>query len=127
MEKMSLYFRATPGHKERSSGEPWRPTRGARAVKYGTVRRFVVGLQVVLASGDILDLGGKYIKSSTGYHLADLMVGSEGTLGVLTRITFSLLPPVGSVQTVLAPFQTIQTAIGAVPRILGDRHRSLRR
>ncbi|MFI5369437.1 MAG: FAD-binding oxidoreductase, partial [Spirochaetia bacterium] len=91
---------------------------GARAVKYGTVRRFVLGLQVVLASGDVLDLGGKFIKSSSGYHLMDLMIGSEGTLGVITRITLGLLPPVGSVQTILAPFSTSRQAIETVPAIL---------
>jgi glycolate oxidase len=119
VEKMSLYFPPHPGDEGAFVGGAVAANAGgARAVKYGTVRRFVVGLQVVLASGEILDLGGKYIKSSTGYHLADLMVGSEGTLGVLTRVTLSLLPPVGSVQTVLAPFATIEAAIGAVSRIL---------
>ena len=59
------------------------------------------------------------MKSSTGYHLVDLMIGSEGTLGVITRVTLSLLPPVGSVQTLLAPFATVESAIGAVPRVLG--------
>jgi glycolate oxidase len=119
VEKMSLYFPPHPGDEgAHVGGAVAANAGGARAVKYGTVRRFVVGLQVVLASGEILDLGGKYIKSSTGYHLADLMIGSEGTLGVITRVTFTLLPPVGSVQTVLAPFQTIQAAIGAVPRVL---------
>jgi len=119
VEKMSLYFPPHPGDEGAFVGGAVAANAGgARAVKYGTVRRFVVGLQVVLASGEILDLGGKYIKSSTGYHLADLMIGSEGTLGVLTRVTLSLLPPVGSVQTVLAPFKTIEAAIGAVPRVL---------
>ena len=128
VEKMSLYFPPHPGDEGAFVGGAVAANAGgARAVKYGTVRRFVVGLQVVLASGEILDLGGKYIKSSTGYHLADLMVGSEGTLGVLTRVTLSLLPPVGSVQTVLAPFATIEAAIGAVPRILPARRPSLRR
>jgi len=79
-----------------------------------------LGLQVVLASGDVLELGGKYIKSSTGYHLADLMIGSEGTLGVVTSITLALLPPVGSVQTLLAPFETVGEAIEAVPRVLAS-------
>ena len=84
-------------------------------MKYGTVRRFVLGLQVVMANGEILELGGKYIKSSTGYHLADLMIGSEGTLGVITAVTLALLPPVGSVQTLIAPFPSVAQAISAVP------------
>jgi glycolate oxidase len=118
--KMSLYFPPHPGDEgAHVGGAVAANAGGARAVKYGTVRRFVLGLQVVLAGGEILDLGGKYIKSSTGYHLVDLMIGSEGTLGVITRITLSLLPPVGSVQTLLAPFATLESAIGAVPRVLG--------
>jgi glycolate oxidase len=118
--RMGLYFPPHPGDEgAHVGGAVAANAGGARAVKYGTVRRFVLGLQVVLAGGEVLDLGGKYIKSSTGYHLVDLMIGSEGTLGVLTRITLSLLPPVGSVQTLLAPFRTVESAIGAVPRVLG--------
>jgi glycolate oxidase len=118
--RMSLYFPPHPGDESAHVGGAVAANAGgARAVKYGTVRRFVLGLQVVLANGEILDLGGKYLKSSTGYHLVDLMIGSEGTLGVLTRITLALLPPVGSVQTLLAPFKTVESAIGAVPRVLG--------
>jgi glycolate oxidase len=117
--RMGLYFPPHPGDESAHVGGAVAANAGgARAVKYGTVRRFVLGLQVVLADGQILELGGKIMKSSTGYHLVDLMVGSEGTLGVITRITLSLLPPVGSVQTLLAPFRTVQSAIGAVPDIL---------
>ena len=119
VQKMSLYFPPHPGDEGATVGGAVAANAGgARAVKYGTVRRFVLGLQVVLASGEVLELGGKYIKSSTGYHLADLMIGSEGTLGIITRITLALLPPVGSVQTLLAPFGTAEAAIGAVPAIL---------
>ncbi|MGO9310355.1 MAG: FAD-binding oxidoreductase [Spirochaetia bacterium] len=119
VQRMGLYFPPHPGDESAHVGGAVAANAGgSRAVKYGTVRRFVLGLQVVLASGEILDLGGKYIKSSTGYHLADLMIGSEGTLGVLTRVTLSLLPPVGSVQTMLAPFRTVESAIGAVPPVL---------
>jgi len=118
VQKMSLYFPPHPGDEGATVGGAVATNAGgARAVKYGTVRRFVLGLQVVLASGEVLDLGGKYIKSSTGYHLADLIIGSEGTLGIITAVTLSLLPPVGSVQTLLVPFPTVEAAIGAVPRI----------
>jgi len=118
VHKMGLYFPPHPGDESATVGGAVATNAGgARAVKYGTVRRFVLGLQVVLASGEVLGLGGKYIKSSTGYHLADLMIGSEGTLGIITAITLSLLPPAGSVQTLLVPFETVEAAIGAVPRI----------
>jgi len=119
VQEMSLYFPPHPGDEGAFIGGAVAANAGgARAVKYGTVRRFVLGLQVVLASGEVLDLGGKYIKSSSGYHLMDLMIGSEGTLGVITRITLGLLPPVGSVQTILAPFSTSRQAIETVPAIL---------
>ena len=119
VQKMSLYFPPHPGDEGAFVGGTVAANAGgARAVKYGTVRRFVLGLSVVLASGEILDLGGKYIKSSTGYHLTDLMIGSEGTLGVITRVTLALLPPVGSIQTLIAPFDTVEKAIGAVPGML---------
>jgi glycolate oxidase len=119
VQKMSLYFPPHPGDEGAFVGGAVAANAGgARAVKYGTVRRFVLGLQVVMASGEVLELGGKYIKSSTGYHLADLMIGSEGTLGVITRVTLALLPPVGSVQTLIAPFPTVGQAIAAVPAML---------
>ncbi len=119
VQQMSLYFPPHPGDEGAFIGGAVAANAGgARAVKYGTVRRFVRGLQVVLADGEILDLGGKMIKSSTGYHLIELMIGSEGTLGVITRVTLGLLPPVGSIQTLLAPFGTVEQAIGAVPAML---------
>jgi len=118
VERMSLYFPPHPGDEGAFVGGAVAANAGgARAVKYGTVRRFVLGLQVVLADGQLLELGGKFIKSSTGYHLMELMTGSEGTLGVITRVTLSLLPPVGSVQTILAPFSSIGDAIDAVPAL----------
>jgi glycolate oxidase len=120
VEAMSLYFPPHPGDEgAHVGGAVASNAGGARAVKYGTVRRFVLGLRVILASGQVVELGGKYIKSSTGYHLVDLMIGSEGTLGVITAVTLSLLPAVGSVQTLIAPFTTVQQAIAAVPGMLG--------
>jgi glycolate oxidase len=121
VEKMSLYFPPHPGAEGAFVGGAVAANAGgARAVKYGTVRRFVLGLQVVLADGQALDLGGKFIKSSTGYDLIDLMIGSEGTLGVITRITLSLLPKVGSIQTLVAPFRTVEQAIAAVPAMFAN-------
>jgi glycolate oxidase len=120
VDSMSLYFPPHPGDDGAFIGGAVAANAGgARAVKYGTVRRFVLGVQVVLASGDVMELGGKFIKSSSGYHLLELMIGSEGTLGIITRVTIGLLPPVGSVQTLIAPFATVQQAIEAVPGMLG--------
>ena len=91
---------------------------GARAVKYGSIKRFVLGLRVVLASGEVVELGGSFMKASIGYSLMELMIGSEGTLGIITRITLALLPKPGSIQMLLAPFETVGAAIESVPAIL---------
>jgi glycolate dehydrogenase FAD-linked subunit len=93
---------------------------GSRAVKYGTIKRFVLGLQVVLADGSIVELGGKTVKSSTGYHLLDLMIGSEGTLGIITRVTLSLVPKPGSLKTLVAPFESVRRAIQVVPALISS-------
>jgi glycolate oxidase len=119
VQEMGLYFPPHPGDEgAHVGGAVAANAGGARAVKYGTVRRFVLGLQVVTADGQVMEFGGKYIKTSSGYHLVDLMTGSEGTLAVITQVTLGLLPPVGSVQTLVLPFPTVMQAIGAVPGML---------
>ncbi len=91
---------------------------GGKAVKYGVTGRYVVGLEVVTPTGDIVQLGGKRVKDVTGYNLLQLMVGSEGTLGIFTKVTLKLLPlPKASVD-LLCLFPTAEAAIGAVPRIM---------
>src|SRR3990172_100134 len=119
VEKMGLYFPPHPGAEGAFCGGVVATNAGgARAVKYGAVRRFVLGLRVILADGSTMDLGGKIIKSSSGYDLLSLMIGSEGTLSVITRVTFSLIPKPGAMFTLVVPFQTVQMAIEAVPAIL---------
>lgn len=93
---------------------------GSRALKYGGIRNYVRGLEVVLASGEVLRLGGKLVKSSTGYNLMHLFIGSEGTLGVVARATIQLLRPLRLTRTLVVPFDDIDPAIEAVPRILGE-------
>ena len=61
-----------------------------RAVKYGVTRDYVRGLEVVLPNGDIINVGGKVVKNSSGYSIKDLIVGSEGTLGIVTKATFKI-------------------------------------
>lgn len=95
---------------------------GGRAVKYGVTGRYVLGLEVALPSGEIVQLGGKRVKDVTGYDLIHLMVGSEGTLGIFTRITLRLVPlPVARV-VLLVPFTDVPTAIAAVPQIITRGH-----
>jgi glycolate oxidase len=91
---------------------------GGKAVKYGVTERYVLGLQVVTPTGEIMELGGKRVKDVTGYNLLKLMVGSEGALCVITRITLRLLPLPRNQVALLVPFADVPSAIAAVPRIM---------
>jgi glycolate oxidase len=91
---------------------------GNKAVKYGTTSRHVYGLEVVLPTGEIMTLGGKCVKDVTGYDLMRLMVGSEGTLGVITRAWLKLLPLPRFSVALLVPFQSMQRGIEVVPEIM---------
>lgn len=91
---------------------------GMRAVKYGVTRHQVLGLNAVLANGEMIRTGGKYVKSSTGYDLTQLIIGSEGTLAVVTEAVLRLYPRVKHQQTLLVPFRTLDEVTTAVPRII---------
>jgi len=90
---------------------------GGKAVKYGVTGRYVVGLEVVTAAGQIVQLGGKLVKDVSGYNMIGLMVGSEGTLGIFTKITLKLLPLLKSQADLLCLFKSSQEAIEIVPKI----------
>lgn len=94
---------------------------GGRAVKYGVTRRYITGLELVTAQGELLTVGGKRFKDATGYDLVGLMVGSEGTLGVFTRIYVRLLARPAHRGSILAIFPDPDRALGIVPEILVDR------
>ena len=91
---------------------------GMRAVKYGVTRHHVLGLELVLASGEVIRPGGKYVKSTTGYDLTQLMCGSEGTLALVTEVTIKLHPRLPHSATVLAPFALLEEVTAAVPRVV---------
>jgi glycolate oxidase len=91
---------------------------GGRAVKYGVTGRHVLGLEVVLPTGEIVQLGGKRVKDVTGYDLVHLMVGSEGTLGLFTRIILRLQPLAAARVALLVPFLDMHAAIAAVPQVI---------
>ena len=84
---------------------------GGRAVKYGVTGRYVLGLEVVLPTGEIVQFGGKRLKDVTGYDLVHLMVGSEGTLGIFTKIILRLIPFPAAQAVLLAPFADAYTAM----------------
>jgi glycolate oxidase len=90
---------------------------GLRAVKYGVTRDYVLGLEVVLPTGEIIETGSRTLKSVAGYDLTRLIVGSEGTLGVVTKIIVRLLPRPESVETLSAFFPDIRSAGRAVAGI----------
>jgi glycolate oxidase len=91
---------------------------GPRAVKYGVVKDYVLNLQVVLANGDIIWTGANVLKNATGYNLTQLVVGSEGTLGIITKIVLRLIPSVKHDLLMLVPFRKAEQACEAVNTIL---------
>jgi glycolate oxidase len=93
---------------------------GMRAVKYGVTRHHVLGLQAVLPTGEIIRTGGKYVKASTGYDLTQLIVGSEGTLALVTEAVLKLQPRMTEQATVLAPFPDLASVATAVPKVVGS-------
>lgn len=115
----NLLYAPDPGEKSASvGGNVMTNAGGMRAVKYGVTRDYVRGLEVVLADGSVLTLGGKTSKNSSGYSLKDLIVGSEGTLAVVTKITMKLLPKPRAMTSLLIPFTTLKDALTLVPKIM---------
>ncbi len=93
---------------------------GMRAVRHGVTRQHVLGLELVLIDGTVLRTGGPVVKSSSGYDLTQLVVGSEGTLAMVTEVTLKLSPQMAHAATVLAPFSTVQQVTSVVPRIVSS-------
>ncbi len=94
---------------------------GPRAVKYGVTRHYVCGLEAVLPSGEIVTWGGKLVKDVTGYNLAQMLIGSEGTLAVITRIILQLLPLPRERVDLLVPYDDFQAAADTVSAIIARR------
>ena len=92
---------------------------GMRAVKYGVTRHQVLGLEAVLGTGEVIRSGGKFVKSTSGYDLTQLVIGSEGTLALVTEATLRLYPRPEHTATLLAPFGSMEEIAGSVPRIVG--------
>ncbi|MBQ6733783.1 MAG: FAD-binding oxidoreductase [Lachnospiraceae bacterium] len=90
---------------------------GMRAVKYGTTRDYVLAMKVVLPNGEITEYGAKVSKTSSGYSLLHLMIGSEGTLGIIVELTLKLIPAPKATLSLIVPFEDIDTAIATVPKV----------
>ena len=123
VEKLGLFYPPDPASLKFSTlgGNVAENAGGPRCVKYGVTRDFVMGLEVVLASGDIIRTGGETYKGVVGYDLTRLLCGSEGTLGVITKIIFKLLPLPEARKTMLTIFDSIDGAAKAVSTIIGNR------
>ena len=93
---------------------------GMRAVKYGVTRHHVLGLEAVLATGETIRTGGRVVKTSTGYDLTQLIIGSEGTLALVTEAILRVYPRAPHGATVLAPFATLEQVTAAVPKVVAS-------
>lgn len=94
---------------------------GLKAVKYGTTKEHVKALRVVLASGEVATLGGLTVKSSAGYNLKDLFIGSEGTLGIITEVKLKLVPRPNLTKSIILAFDNINDATDAVIEVLQNK------
>ncbi len=116
LEEHGLFFPPDPGSGNVCTigGMVAMNSSGIRAVKYGTTRDYVASLEVVLASGEVLHLGGRYKKSASGYDLKSLFVGSEGTLGLFTEIGLRLAPKPSRRVALMASFDSFEKAARAI-------------
>lgn len=114
-----LFYPPDPGEKTATmGGNVMTNAGGMRAVRYGVTRDYVLGMEIVLADGRVVQIGGKNVKTSSGYSLINLLIGSEGTLGFLTRITVKLVPQPRENLSLLIPFDDLDACISAVPDVL---------
>lgn len=119
VEEFKLLYPPDPGEKGATLGGNISTNAGGmRAVKYGVTRDYVQGIRVVTPNGDILNLGGKIVKNSSGYELIDLFIGSEGTLGIVTEATLKLIPQPPKKVSIYLPFPSLRTAITACSKIV---------
>ena len=121
VESQGLFYPPDPGEKRATIGGNISTNAGGmRAVKYGVTRDYVMGLEVVLADGKVLEFGGKNIKDSSGLALKHLITGSEGTLAVITKCILKLVPKPEYSLSVVVPFDSLKTGIENVINILGQ-------
>ena len=116
---LGLVYPVYPGENSASlGGNVATNAGGMRAVKYGVTRHQVLGLQAALANGELIRTGGKFVKATTGYDLTQLIIGSEGTLAVVTEATLKIYPRPQHNATVLVPFASVDDVAAAVPPIV---------
>ena len=123
VEKIGLFYPPDPASLRTSviGGNVAECAGGPRAFKYGTTKQWVLGLEAVLPTGEIVNTGGKVVKNVVGYDLTHLLVGSEGTLAIITRIILRLVPRPPVQATLRASFDDVEAAVQAVTNIIRAR------
>ena len=115
--KQGLLYPPDPGEKFATlGGNVSTNAGGMRAVKYGATRDYVSAMTVVLPSGEIVRFGSNVSKTSSGYSLLNLMIGSEGTLGIITELTLKLIPAPQATVSLIVPFEDLAACISTVPK-----------
>ncbi|MBQ6517037.1 FAD-binding protein [bacterium] len=119
-EKVGLFFPVDPSNMAVSTigGAIAQSSGGAKTFKYGTIKDYILGLKVVTADGEIINTGSDTMKNSTGYHLEQLFVGSEGTLGVVVEATLKLIPKPQARRVIMAYFDYVSDAVNSVNEII---------
>jgi glycolate oxidase len=123
VERVGLFYPPDPASLKRSAigGNVAECAGGPRAFKYGTTKQYVLGLEAVLPTGEIVETGGKVVKNVVGYDLTHVLVGSEGTLAIITKIILRLVPKPPVRSTLRATFRTVADAANAVTEIIRER------
>jgi len=121
--KANLFYPPDPGSMKISTigGNVAENSGGLRGLKYGVTRNYVMGMEVVLPDGELMWLGNKCVKDVAGYSLRDVFIGSEGTLGVITKVLLKLIPKPQTKKTMVATFDRLDQAAEAVSAIIAEQ------
>jgi glycolate oxidase len=123
VEKHGLFYPPDPASNKFATmgGSVAECSGGLRGIKYGVTKDYIMALEVILPTGEIIHTGTKTLKSVTGYDLTKLFVGSEGTLGIFTKIVVKLIPPPEKIETIRAYFSSIKDAADTVSAIISAK------
>src|SRR5262245_10448469 len=123
VEERGLFYPPDPASLRQSviGGNVAECAGGPRAFKYGTTKQYVLGLVAVLPTGEVVETGGRVVKNVVGYDLTHLLVGSEGTLAIITKIILRLIPKPPVQATLRASFPDVHAAVAAVANVIRER------